>query len=115
MGTVIRPWQFWIRYWQVENKHAKDARVEARRTASQAKRATAPPSLESGSPNAASDGDGDGEKPQQIVSAAACGLWLRYELFRGRLSEAQFQASDAGLGDFIKARGNTKPHLTDLM
>jgi predicted PolB exonuclease-like 3'-5' exonuclease len=42
-------------------------------------------------------------------------VWLRYELFRGRLSEAEFQASEAGLGDFIKARGNTKPHLTDLM
>jgi hypothetical protein len=26
-------------------------------------------------------------------------VWLRYELFRGRLSEAQFQASEAGLVD----------------
>ena len=42
-------------------------------------------------------------------------VWLRYELFRGRLSEAQFQASEAGLVNFIKARGNTKPHLADLM
>ena len=42
-------------------------------------------------------------------------VWLRYELFRGRLSEAQFQASEADLVDFIKARGNTKPHLADLM
>ena len=42
-------------------------------------------------------------------------VWLRYELFRGRLSEAQFQVSEAGLVDFIKARGNTKPHPTDLM
>jgi predicted PolB exonuclease-like 3'-5' exonuclease len=42
-------------------------------------------------------------------------VWLRYELFRGLLSEAQFQASEAGLVDFIKARGNTKPHLADLM
>ena len=40
---------------------------------------------------------------------------LRYELFRGRLSQADFEASEAGLTDFIKARGNTKPHLADLM
>jgi 3'-5' exonuclease len=39
-------------------------------------------------------------------------LWLRHELFRGRLSDAEFQASEAGLVDFIRARGNTKPHLT---
>jgi hypothetical protein len=32
-------------------------------------------------------------------------VWLRYELFRGRLSEAQFQASEADLVDFIRARG----------
>jgi predicted PolB exonuclease-like 3'-5' exonuclease len=42
-------------------------------------------------------------------------VWLRYELFRGRLSAEQFQASEASLVDFIKARGNTKPHLVDLM
>ena len=41
-------------------------------------------------------------------------LWLRYELFRGRLTDAEFQASEINLVDFIKARGNTKPHLTDL-
>jgi 3'-5' exonuclease len=42
-------------------------------------------------------------------------VWLRYELFRGRLSDAEFQASEACLVDFIKARGNTKPRLTNLM
>jgi predicted PolB exonuclease-like 3'-5' exonuclease len=42
-------------------------------------------------------------------------VWLRYELFRGRLSPADFEASEAELTDFIKARGNTKPHLADLM
>jgi predicted PolB exonuclease-like 3'-5' exonuclease len=42
-------------------------------------------------------------------------VWLRYELFRGRLSASEFAASEAGLVDFIKARGNTKPHLADLM
>ena len=41
-------------------------------------------------------------------------LWRRYELFRGRLTDAEFQASEINLVDFIKARGNTKPHLTDL-
>ena len=41
--------------------------------------------------------------------------WLRYELFRGRLSDASFHASELNLIEFIKARGNTKPHLADLM
>jgi predicted PolB exonuclease-like 3'-5' exonuclease len=42
-------------------------------------------------------------------------VWLRHELFRGRLSDAEFRASEANLADFVKARGNTKPHLTCLM
>jgi 3'-5' exonuclease len=42
-------------------------------------------------------------------------VWLRYELFSGRLSDAEFQASEANLIEFVKARGNTKPHLIDLM
>jgi 3'-5' exonuclease len=42
-------------------------------------------------------------------------VWLRHELFRGRLSASDFTASEANLVDFIKARGNTKPHLADLM
>jgi predicted PolB exonuclease-like 3'-5' exonuclease len=42
-------------------------------------------------------------------------VWLRYELFRGRLSDAAFQASEANLVEFVKARGNTKSHLADLM
>ena len=41
-------------------------------------------------------------------------VWLRYELFRGRLLKADFEASEACLIDFIKARGNTKAHLTHL-
>jgi 3'-5' exonuclease len=41
-------------------------------------------------------------------------VWLRYELFRGRLSYATFQASERNLIDFIMARGNAKPHLADL-
>jgi 3'-5' exonuclease len=42
-------------------------------------------------------------------------VWLRYELFRGRLSHAEFQASEACLVEFIKTRGDTKPHLADLI
>ena len=42
-------------------------------------------------------------------------VWLRYELFRGRLSEAEHQGSEAVLVGFIKAHSNTKPHLADLV
>jgi predicted PolB exonuclease-like 3'-5' exonuclease len=42
-------------------------------------------------------------------------VWLRYELFGGRLSAPEFQASEAALLDFINARGNAKPHLADLL
>jgi 3'-5' exonuclease len=42
-------------------------------------------------------------------------VWLRYELFCGRLSEPKFQGSEANLVEFVKARSNTKPHLTGLM
>jgi predicted PolB exonuclease-like 3'-5' exonuclease len=42
-------------------------------------------------------------------------VWLRYELFRGRLSDAEFQGSETNLVEFVKARENTKPHLSGLM
>jgi 3'-5' exonuclease len=42
-------------------------------------------------------------------------VWLRHELFRGRLSVAEFDASESGLVEFIKVRGNTKPHLAGLV
>jgi predicted PolB exonuclease-like 3'-5' exonuclease len=42
-------------------------------------------------------------------------VWLRYELFRGRMSEAALRASELNLAGFIKARGNTKPHLAELI
>ena len=42
-------------------------------------------------------------------------VWLRYELFRGRLSEAEHQGSEAVLVGFIKAHSNTKPHLAGLV
>jgi predicted PolB exonuclease-like 3'-5' exonuclease len=38
-------------------------------------------------------------------------VWLRYELFRGRLSPIQFQFSEQKLREFILAHGNTKQHL----
>jgi predicted PolB exonuclease-like 3'-5' exonuclease len=41
-------------------------------------------------------------------------VWLRYELFRGRLTNAAFEASKTSLTDFIRLRSNTKPHLIDL-
>ena len=42
-------------------------------------------------------------------------VWLRYELFRGRMTQAQFETSESNLAEFIRARGNTKPHLIDLL
>ena len=42
-------------------------------------------------------------------------VWLRYELFRGRLSYEAFRASEDNLVQFINMRGNTKPHLTELV
>jgi predicted PolB exonuclease-like 3'-5' exonuclease len=39
-------------------------------------------------------------------------VWLRYELFRGRLSASDFQASETCLANFLQARANAKPHLT---
>jgi predicted PolB exonuclease-like 3'-5' exonuclease len=39
-------------------------------------------------------------------------VWLRYELFRGKLSQAGFEASEANLQEFIRARSqNTKPGI----
>jgi 3'-5' exonuclease len=31
-------------------------------------------------------------------------VWLRYELFRGRLGESEYQVSERSLADFIAAR-----------
>jgi predicted PolB exonuclease-like 3'-5' exonuclease len=42
-------------------------------------------------------------------------VWLRYELFRGKLTSIQFQFSEQKLGEFIKTRGNTKPHLDRMI
>ena len=42
-------------------------------------------------------------------------VWLRYELFRGRLNDAGFQESETNLAEFIKARSDVKPHLTKMV
>jgi 3'-5' exonuclease len=42
-------------------------------------------------------------------------VWLRYELFRGRLNESEFSESEKDLAEFIKVRANTKPHLHGLV
>ena len=41
-------------------------------------------------------------------------VWLRYELFRGRLTEEAFQASEANLIGYIRSHANSKPHLAEL-
>ena len=38
-------------------------------------------------------------------------IWLRYELFRGKMTEAEYRGSEADLIEFIRARGESKPHL----
>src|SRR5882672_10817608 len=35
-------------------------------------------------------------------------IWLRYELFRGRVNDAVFEASERSLTEFINARATTK-------
>ena len=37
-------------------------------------------------------------------------VWLRYELFRGRLTEDGLQASEANLRDYMRSRSDAKPH-----
>jgi predicted PolB exonuclease-like 3'-5' exonuclease len=42
-------------------------------------------------------------------------VWLRYELFRGRLSESEHQASERYLADLILARVHSRAHLNGLL
>jgi predicted PolB exonuclease-like 3'-5' exonuclease len=42
-------------------------------------------------------------------------VWLRYELFRGHLSDTAFQASESCLVDLVKARGNKKLLLSEII
>jgi 3'-5' exonuclease len=41
-------------------------------------------------------------------------IWLRYELFRGRLGAIEYEASNRGLADYLQARQDTKPHLAGM-
>lgn len=38
-------------------------------------------------------------------------VWLRYELFCGRLTYASYEASERSLADFVNTRADSKPHL----
>ena len=42
-------------------------------------------------------------------------VWLRYDLFRGRLSESEHEVSERDLADYIKAHTNTKQHLSSVI
>jgi predicted PolB exonuclease-like 3'-5' exonuclease len=42
-------------------------------------------------------------------------IWLRYELFRGRLSEEGLQSSEANLRGYIRSRSDTKAHLAYVL
>ena len=41
-------------------------------------------------------------------------LWLRYELFRGKLTEKELDASETYLADYITSLSNTKSHLISM-
>ena len=41
-------------------------------------------------------------------------VWLRYELFRGRLGPNEFEASEQGLAAFLKGKEDAKPHLIGM-
>jgi predicted PolB exonuclease-like 3'-5' exonuclease len=41
-------------------------------------------------------------------------VWLRHELFCGRLTKTTYEASENNLREFITARGDAKPHLAYL-
>ena len=40
-------------------------------------------------------------------------VWLRYELFRGKLTEAGYEASEANLDGYIRARNKPKGGVAD--
>lgn len=42
-------------------------------------------------------------------------VWLRYELFRGKLSETSFAASEQDLCEFVEARLDKKQHLSGMV
>jgi len=42
-------------------------------------------------------------------------VWLRYELFKGRLTESTYAASSEALDTYVRSKLNTKPHLAYLI
>ena len=42
-------------------------------------------------------------------------IWLRYELFKDRLTEVSFAASSDALNVYIRSKLNSKPHLGYLI
>jgi predicted PolB exonuclease-like 3'-5' exonuclease len=42
-------------------------------------------------------------------------VWLRYELFRGRLTENGLRASEANLSEYLRSHRDAKPHLGQLL
>lgn len=42
-------------------------------------------------------------------------VWLRYELFRGRLSISDYEASNRSLDDYLHVKQDTKPHLSRMV
>jgi hypothetical protein len=49
-------------------------------------------------------------RPQRYHAVNTYRVWLRYELFRGRLTESEHQGSERSLAEFIAARLNRAPH-----
>jgi len=41
-------------------------------------------------------------------------VWLRYELFRGRLNAEVYDASEQALAEYIQSKEGTKPHLRGM-
>jgi predicted PolB exonuclease-like 3'-5' exonuclease len=41
-------------------------------------------------------------------------VWLRYELFRGRLGPAEYEASNRSLAESLKRWEDSKPHLSGM-
>ena len=50
-----------------------------------------------------------------VLSSFAPRVWLRHELFQGKLRDSEFEASESKLEEFIKARSATKPRLTEAI
>ena len=42
-------------------------------------------------------------------------VWLRYELFRGRLTGSGLRASEANLSGYIRSHSDAKPHLAYVL